>query len=72
MRTIVDLPQEQVEALSQVCEQDNISRAEAIRRAVSQMLKARSGASRESAFGAWKDRGEDSAQIVAELRDEWE
>jgi metal-responsive CopG/Arc/MetJ family transcriptional regulator len=71
MRTIIDLPEQQLAALGTLCERDNISRAEAIRRAVDSWLAARMPAERASVFGAW-NRDENSSKIVDELRSEWE
>jgi metal-responsive CopG/Arc/MetJ family transcriptional regulator len=70
MRTIIDLPDHQVAALAEWCERENISRAEAVRRALDAMLAAQQSATREAAFGAWAPRG-DSRATVAALRDEW-
>jgi metal-responsive CopG/Arc/MetJ family transcriptional regulator len=39
MRTIVDLPGEQVEALASLCEREGISRAEAVRRAMREFIR---------------------------------
>lgn len=75
MRTIVDLPDEQIEALRRLCERENISRAEAIRRAVAQFLREtdeRERAFRES-FGAWKEKEmPDAVEYVRTLREEWD
>ena len=40
MRTIIELPGEQVDALDALCRRDGISRAEAIRRAVAMLVRA--------------------------------
>ncbi len=71
MRTIIDLPDEQVNALAELCKLEGISRAEAIRRALSVMLTRSQTRGREQAFGAWSKRG-DSRKIVNALRQEWE
>ncbi|MFM2196628.1 MAG: hypothetical protein RLZZ505_60 [Verrucomicrobiota bacterium] len=71
MRTIIDLPEQQLAALGAFCERERISRAEAIRRAVEAWLVSRLPAERASVFGAW-EHGKDSRQIVDELRSEWE
>jgi len=71
MRTIVDIPDDQVAALDGVCQQKKISRAEAVRRAVNSLLESEQQSSREDAFGAWKNRG-DSRAVVDALRNEWE
>lgn len=72
MRTIIDLPDEQVSALAQWCDEQKISRAEAIRRALATMLANRQQAGREAAFGAWKRDNIDSRSIVEKLREEWD
>ena len=72
MRTIVDLPDNQLEALAKFCSKENISRAEAVRRAVDSMLAGSEIFEREAAFGAWSDRPIDSRKFIDELREEWE
>lgn len=71
MRTIVDLPEQQIAALGELCEREQISRAEAIRRAVDGLLASQVPAGRELAFGGWDRRG-DSREVVDELRGEWD
>jgi metal-responsive CopG/Arc/MetJ family transcriptional regulator len=70
MRTIIDLPDHQVAALAKLCEQEHISRAEAVRRALDAMLADQKTLGREAAFGAWAKRG-DSRKTVDALREEW-
>lgn len=70
MRTIIDLTDHQVSALAELCERENISRAEAVRRALDAMLAQRRAQGRESAFGGWAPRG-DSRALVDGLRGEW-
>jgi metal-responsive CopG/Arc/MetJ family transcriptional regulator len=78
MRTIVELPDDQISALAEYCHRKRLSRAEAIRRAVDAMLKEqaqlreRRAASLEATFGMWKDRGIDTDTYLAELRSEWD
>lgn len=71
MRTIIDLPEDQISALAELCKSEKISRAEAIRRALGEMLSRKQSQERDQAFGAWKNRG-DSRKIVESLRQEWE
>lgn len=71
MRTIIDLPEEQVNALAELCESQSISRAEAVRRALSAMLAHQKTAGRNAAFGAWKGKKVDSRKFVDALRGEW-
>lgn len=71
MRTIIDLPETQVEALGEFCRRQKISRAEAIRRAVKELLTTQKHSKRDNAFGAWAPRS-DSRETVDALRSEWE
>lgn len=71
MRTIIDLPDDQVLSLSRLCETEKISRAEAIRQALREMLDRRQLQNRDQAFGTWKKRG-DSRKLVESLRGEWD
>jgi hypothetical protein len=72
MRTIVDLPAGQLEALDALCRAENISRAEAVRRAVAAHLSRELPAAARTAFGLWRDREETSLEFEARLRREWE
>ena len=56
MRTIVDLPDDQVQALAEVCRREKISRAEAVRRAVTEYAKRHAAGGAEQAFGLWRGR----------------
>jgi metal-responsive CopG/Arc/MetJ family transcriptional regulator len=71
MRTIIDLPDEQIQALAAWCERENLSRAEAIRRALASMLTTQKKEGRAAAFGGWKARTQDSRKLVDALRGEW-
>ena len=71
MRTILDLPDDQVERLAEVCRRDGISRAEAVRRAVSDYLDAQCAHERDDAFGIWRDRQLDGLDYQREVRREW-
>ncbi len=67
-----DLPEEQVRALSALCEEQGISRAEAVRRALADMLDRQKKISREAAFGAWRHKKTNSRTFIRNLRKEWE
>jgi len=71
MRTIIDLPADQANALAKLCKSERISRAEAVRRALSEMLARKKLRGREQAFGTWRRTG-DSRKIVERLRKEWD
>lgn len=70
MRTIVDIPQADIQRLARLCKKAGISRAEAIRRAVSEYLK-KEDAPGDEAFGLWKDRKVDGLGYQRKLRKEW-
>ncbi len=70
VRTIVDLPEEQMKKLALLCRKEKISRAEAVRRAVDQLLRKSSTGNLQAFFGASKSRGSVSRHL-AKLRAEW-
>ena len=70
MRTIVDLPAEQMRKLAVLCRKEKISRAEAVRRAVAHLLQASSTNDLKSYFGASKTRGKISRHLD-KVRREW-
>jgi hypothetical protein len=76
VRTIVDLPDEQVKALDAYASKHRVSRAEAVRRAVANFLPKRRQRKidfrNDPAFGAWKDRGLDAIEYQRKLRAEWD
>ncbi len=71
MRTIIELPDDQVKALAALCSSQGISRAEAVRRAVARLLAEEHRPGREKAFGAWKKKQIDATTTIRGLRDEW-
>lgn len=78
MRTIIDLTDEQVAKLREVCEREGISRAEAIRRGVDLLLKekedrkARLLAALEAAAGSWQGEPKDGLEYQLKIRAEWD
>ena len=71
MRTIVDLTEEQLVALARLCEEQKISRAEAVRRAVDRLTNDRAAVPKETGFGLWKHKRLDGRKHVNRLRAEW-
>ena len=71
MRTIVDLPDEQLGALARLCEKQKISRAEAVRRAVDRLIKESKPDQKDVGFGIWKHKNIESRRFVEKLRNEW-
>lgn len=71
VRTIVDIPNDQLQRLAQLCEQENCSRAEAIRRAIARFIEERSRPNSD-AFGLWRSRDQDGLSYQQSIRAEWE
>jgi metal-responsive CopG/Arc/MetJ family transcriptional regulator len=72
MRTIIDLPPSDIDALDALCRREGISRAEAIRRAVAQHLLANRTGDADMAFGLWRARPVDGLRYQRRLRREWD
>ncbi|MGB5198298.1 MAG: CopG family transcriptional regulator [Sedimenticolaceae bacterium] len=72
MRTIVDLPDEQIELLKRLSDDMQVSRAELMRRAVREYLTRHAPQTSEQAFGIWKARPKDALGIQEALRSEWD
>jgi metal-responsive CopG/Arc/MetJ family transcriptional regulator len=71
MRTIVDLPEEQLGALARLCGEQKISRAEAVRRAVDRLIRESTIDRKGVGFGIWKHKHIESRKYVEKLRNEW-
>lgn len=72
MRTIIDLPQNQIKILKKISKDNSISRAEIIRRALSDYLKKVYTDKSDNAFGVLADIGIDSVEYQRKLRKEWD
>ncbi len=72
MRTIVDLPKEQLGALARLCAEQKISRAEAVRRAVDRLIKDNAADQKDFGFGIWKHKRITSRKFVEKIRSEWD
>ena len=79
MRTIIDLEESQVNRLDAWAKAEKVSRAEAVRRAVNQMLE-RDAAPQGTGFGLWAQIDKSGKGVPPErdglvlqraLRDEW-
>jgi len=71
MRTIVEIPEDQLRDLAEMCRREGISRAEAIRRAVAEYARRRNGRKTRRAFGLWRGRRRDGLAYERRLRREW-
>jgi hypothetical protein len=79
MRAIIDLPDEQASQLQASCEREGISRAEAVRRAISLYITQRAAQQRAQgiapAFGLWSKPGRqlvDGVSYQRQLRADWD
>ena len=77
MRTIVDLPEEQIAALDEYCAEENVSRAEAVRRAVNEFVPVKEKDKKQSikddpGFGSWKQMNIDGLEFQQKIRAEWD
>lgn len=72
MRTIVELPEQQIEALKALSDKEGLSRAELVRRAVAAYLRLHQNENNESAFGLWQKRNIDGLHYQQQLRQEWD
>lgn len=71
MRTIIELPNDQLIRLEAHCRREKISRAEAIRRAVTAMLSEQLKGDAAGAYGLWRDRASEALAQQERLRNEW-
>lgn len=72
MRTVVDLPDEQIEPLKELAARTGLSRAELVRRAVAGYLQREAVATDDAAFGLWHNRSEDGVAYQKRLRSGWD
>ena len=74
MRTLVDIPDDQIAELNLLAERLKVSRALLVRQAISELLESRKRADREAAiaeaFGIRPDM-EDGLVVQERLRSEW-
>jgi hypothetical protein len=83
MRTLVDIPNRQLDELSAICAARSLSRAEVVRQAIDAFIR-QNRPSQQEAFGIWKDRHarvpviegastlpEDGLAYQERLRGEW-
>ena len=71
MRTTIEIPDQLLKQMSILIEQEGISRAELIRRAVSDYLKRHEASDADTAFGLWVKSPQESLQYQEVLRREW-
>jgi hypothetical protein len=70
MRTLVDIPERQITALANICANQRLSRAEAIRQAITLYIEQNKPA-RDDAFGLWGKEPRDGMTYQEQVRSEW-
>jgi metal-responsive CopG/Arc/MetJ family transcriptional regulator len=71
MRTLIDIPDEDLKLLNQVSKKLSISRAEFVRRSVAASLAPHRQKMNHAAFGAWSGFPEDGLAYQERMRAEW-
>ena len=71
MRTLIDLPDTQIQALAALCERVRQPRAAIIREAVAEYLERRSTKPLDAAFGLWGSEAPDGLTFQEKARAEW-
>ncbi len=74
MRTLVNIPEQDLELLNAISKSEQISRAEIVRRAIAEYLALHKGKDSgiDEAFGLWTERAEDGLAYQERMRGEWE
>jgi metal-responsive CopG/Arc/MetJ family transcriptional regulator len=71
MRTLIDLPEDQLRALTEIGRRTGQSRAAVIRDAVAGYLATRRGDGEAAAFGLWGPKAPDGLAYQRKARAEW-
>jgi len=72
MRTLVDIPESELEALNALSKVEGVSRAESVRRAIKAYVEANRPLARHEGFGLWKDYDIDGDEYQQKIRAEWD
>ncbi len=72
MRTLVDIPDALIREIDGLAEREDISRAEAIRRAMKEYLARHTKPRPDAAFGIWKSKRINPLDYEDSIRGEWE
>ncbi len=71
MRTLIDIPDAQLDGLARLCTERQQSRAEVVRQAINAYLAQHQQTSAAQAFGSW-GAGEDGVAYQQRIRSEWQ
>lgn len=72
MRTLVDIPEEELKQLNQISKKKRVSRAHLVRCAISNYLNEQPKDSLDKFFGIWADRKIDGLEYQLKMRSEWD
>lgn len=70
MRTLIDIPDEQINSLAVIAEAQKTSRSELVRRAITAYIEQLKPTTVD-AFGLWREHKEDGLAYQERLRSEW-
>ena len=70
VRTLIDIPDRQVEDLAAICAAQKLPRTEVIRRAITAYIAAQAAPATD-AFGLWGDKAIDGLKYQKKIRAEW-
>jgi metal-responsive CopG/Arc/MetJ family transcriptional regulator len=70
MRTLVDIPDQQITALASICANQHLSREEAIRQAIALYIEQNKPAT-DDGFGLWGKEPRDGMTYQEQVRSEW-
>ena len=71
MRTLVDIPEDDIEMLNELSAARRVSRSELVRSAITLYLRTNGSDLTDNAFGLWAARKEDGLAYQKRLRSEW-
>lgn len=71
MRTLIDLPDAQIQALAALCNRVRQPRAAVIREAVAEYIERHAVKPMETAFGLWGSEADDGLVYQEKARAEW-
>lgn len=71
MRTLVDIPDTQIQALAALCDRVKQTRAFVVREAIAEYLARHQQADAQAAFGLWGTDTQDGLAYQDRLRAEW-
>jgi hypothetical protein len=72
VRTLVDIPNGELEALNALSKSRSVSRAELVRQAIKAFLESNSPTPKIDGFGLWKGKNIDGLEFQRKIRAEWD